>query len=198
MTTLETGKNLHTWLLKMILACSKKYTMTYYCRFQCGNCVIMPIGHECSCCCEVERVSEDHVSPRRVVLGPNVPCQDMMSPLPPTTTAAFLAIESWAWGLRTRLAAFSKALLRTLMQRISLVPRPHPKIGERAWSQLAKIPVCAVSAVFVWSRGIMFVHCQLTTFLTREGSRLVPRPLKNGNKASRLLVNLEFQKLYAC
>ena len=51
-------------------------------------------------------------------------------PPPPTTTkyktvsAAFLAIESWAWGLRTRLAAFSKALLRTLMQRITLVG-PH-------------------------------------------------------------------------
>ena len=44
----ETGKNLHAWLLKMILVCSKKYTMTYYCRFQCGNCVIMPISHECS------------------------------------------------------------------------------------------------------------------------------------------------------
>ena len=43
----ETGKNLHAWLLKMILVCSKKYTMTYYCRFQCGNCVIMPTGHEC-------------------------------------------------------------------------------------------------------------------------------------------------------
>ena len=48
----ETGKNLHAWLLKMILVCSKKYTMTYYCRFQCGNCVIMPTGHECSCCCD--------------------------------------------------------------------------------------------------------------------------------------------------
>ena len=52
----ETGKNLHAWLLKIILPCSKKYTMTYYCRFQCGNCVIMPTDHECSCCCEVERV----------------------------------------------------------------------------------------------------------------------------------------------
>ena len=108
--------------------------------------MIMPTGHECSCCCEVERVSEDHVSPGRVVLGPNVPCQDMMSPLPPpllSISATFLAIESWAWGLRTRLAAFSKALLRTLTQRISLVPRPHPKIEEKAWLQLAKIPVCA-------------------------------------------------------
>ena len=26
---------------------------------------------------------------------------------------------------------------------------------------LAKIPVCAVSAVFIWSRGITFVHYQL-------------------------------------
>ena len=35
----------------------------------------------------------------------------------------------------------------------------------------------------------------ITTFLTHEGSRLVPRPLKNWNEASRLFVNLEFQKL---
>ena len=41
----------------------------------------------------------------------------------------------------------------------------------------------------------MFAHCR--AFLTREDSRLVPRPFKNGNKASRLLVNLEFQKLRA-
>ena len=43
------------------------------CRFQCGNCVIMPTDHECICCCEVERVSEDHVSPGCVVLGLAVP-----------------------------------------------------------------------------------------------------------------------------
>ena len=41
----------------------------------------------------------------------------------------------------------------------------------------------------------MFVHCQLTTLLTCEGSRLVPRPVENGNEASRLCINLEFQKL---
>ena len=40
----------------------------------------------------------------------------------------------------------------------SLVPRPHPTLGKGAWCYLQKIPVCAVSAVFVWSRGITFVH----------------------------------------
>ena len=45
---------------------------------------------------------------------------------------------------------------------------------EKGLVTLAKIPICAVSALFVWSRGITFVHCQLTAFLTREGSRLVP------------------------
>ena len=165
MTTLEsktdsaavTGKNLHAWLLKMILACSKKYTMTYYCRFQCGNCVIMPTGHECSCCCEVERVSEDHVSPGRVVLGPNVPLSGHDVPPPPTTTTKykcrFSSDRKLGVGLRTRLAAFSKALLRTLMQRISLVPRPHPKFGERAWSHLQKF---------------LYVLCQQSSFGVEE------------------------------
>ena len=37
----ETGENLHASLLNIMLACSKKYTTTYYCRFQCGNRVIM-------------------------------------------------------------------------------------------------------------------------------------------------------------
>ena len=41
-------------------------------------------------------------------------------------------------------------------------PGPAQKIGKRACMvALAKIPVCAVSAVFVWSRGITFVHYQL-------------------------------------
>ena len=46
-----------------------------------------------------------------------------------------------------------------------LIPRPHPKIGERGLVSLAK--VCAVSVVFVWSRGITFVHnilLPITTF----------------------------------
>ena len=76
----------------------------------------------------------------------------------------------------------------SLWTNLASSPGPAQKLGVT----LAKIPVCAVSAVFVWSRGIMFVHRQLTTFLTREGSRLVLRPLKNGNEASRLFVNLEF------
>ena len=43
----------------------------------------------------------------------------------------------------------------------SLVPRAHPKNRERGLVTLAKIPVCAVSAVFIWRRGITFVHYQL-------------------------------------
>ena len=59
-----------------------------------------------------------------------------------------------------------------------------------------------MSAVFVWSRGITFIPI---TKLgkgshTHESSRLVPSPFKNGNVASRLFVNLKFQKLsvYLC
>ena len=39
-------------------------------------------------------------------------------------------------------------------------PQAPPKSQERGLVLLAKIPVCAVSAVFIWSRGITFVHCQ--------------------------------------
>ena len=43
-----------------------------------------------------------------------------------------------------------------------LVSSPGPTQNwERGLVLLAKIPVCAVSAVFVWSRGITFVHYQL-------------------------------------
>ena len=76
-------------------------------------------------------------------------------------------------------------------------PQALPKNWREGLVTLAKISVCAVLAVFVWSSGITFIHCQLTTFLTRESSRLVPRPPKNGNEASRLFVNLKFQKLIA-
>ena len=37
----------------------------------------------------------------------------------------------------------------------------------------------------------------MTTFLTREGSRPVPRPIENGNEASRHFLNLDFQELRA-
>ena len=40
-------------------------------------------------------------------------------------------------------------------------PQAPPKNRERGLVLLAKISVCAVSAVFVWNRGITFVHCQL-------------------------------------
>ena len=72
----------------------------------------------------------------------------------------------------------------------SLVPRPHPKNWERGLVSLAKISVCAaVSAVFVWSRGITFVRYQLhpiIKFFTRESGRLIPGPFENGNEASKI------------
>ena len=72
----------------------------------------------------------------------------------------------------------------------SLTTRPRP--WEKGLVTLAKIPcMCQIS---VRSRGIKFVH---TAFLTHEDDRLVSRPFKNGNKASRLLANLKFQKLRA-
>ena len=87
MTTLETKTpqqrlvpiDLHASLLKIMLACSKKYTTTYYCKCavwklcdsvpdfvllqSCATTeslgsrlVIMPTSHECIFCCEGERV----------------------------------------------------------------------------------------------------------------------------------------------
>ena len=40
----------------------------------------------------------------------------------------------------------------------------------------------------------MFIQYQLLNSSLHEGSRLVPRPFENGNEASRLFVNLEFQR----
>ena len=70
-----------------------------------------------------------------------------------------------------------------------------PKNWEQGLVTLAKILVCAVSAVFVWSRGITFVPLPITKFLTCESSRLIPRPFENGSEASILFINLQFQKL---
>ena len=44
----------------------------------------------------------------------------------------------------------------------------------------------------------MFVHYQLlNSCLACESGRLTPRPFENGNDASRIFINLEFQKLRA-
>ena len=77
-----------------------------------------------------------------------------------------------------------KAVMLAVTVGGSLTTRPHP--WEKGLVTLAKVPVCAVSDLFVRSRGIKSVH---TAFLTHEDSRLVSRPFKNGNKASRLLAN---------
>ena len=63
---------------------------------------------------------------------------------------------------------------------------PHAENQEKV--TLAKIPMCAVSAVFIWSNH---VHYQLLNCLPHV---FVPRPFENG---SSLFVNLEFQKLRA-
>ena len=40
----------------------------------------------------------------------------------------------------------------------SLVPRPHSKNQEKGLVTLAQISVCAVLAVFIWSRLIMLIQ----------------------------------------
>ena len=34
------------------------YCLIYLCRYQCGHCEVMAIGHECVCCCEIDSVKE--------------------------------------------------------------------------------------------------------------------------------------------
>ena len=68
-------------------------------------------------------------------------------------------------------------------------PIPTRKLGLVT---LAKIPICATSAVLICFEE----SCSCITFLTRKGSRLAPRPFENGNKASRVLVKtLNFRNL---
>ena len=74
-------------------------------------------------------------------------CRWTNGPFPKETEANASDMLLWGtrkWGLR-----------------VSPVPKPRPKIGKRGLVTLAKIPVCVVSAVFVWSRGITFVYYQL-------------------------------------
>ena len=52
----------------------------------------------------------------------------------------------------------SSFVFSSVQKHTSLVPRPH---SEKGLVTLAIILVCAVSAVFVSSRGITFVHYQL-------------------------------------
>ena len=58
-------------------------------------------------------------------------------------------------SLKAAVGVHDYSLVQPLVQPlVSLVPRAPPKNRERGLVSLAKIPVCAVSAVFVWSRGI--------------------------------------------
>ena len=60
------------------------------------------------------------------------------------------------------IACFEKILTSGLNSgHTYLVPRPHQKNWEKGLITLAKIPVYAVSAVFIWSRQITFVRYQL-------------------------------------
>ena len=74
---------------------------------------------------------------------------------------------------------------------------PHAENQEKV--TLAKIPMCAVSAVFIWSNHVHYqlLNCLPHVFVPRPNCLphvLVPRPFENG---SSLFVNLEFQKLRA-
>ena len=79
---------------------------------------------------------------------------------------------------------------------LALSPGPAQNLGKGPGHTCKNFHMCCVSSLRLECRN----HVRplpITTFLTCEGSRLVPRPLKNWNKASKLFVNLEFQKLIA-
>ena len=68
--------------------------------------------------------------------------------------------------------------------------------SEKGLVSLAKIPVCAVSAVFVWSRGITFVHYQTLHCWHVKVVDSFQDQLKMGMRLADLsFVNLKFQKL---
>ena len=94
--------------------------------------------------------------PRRMVLGPNVPCQDRMSP----------PHQSWVQGLRTRLAAFSNAFAEDVVLQatpftecglLALFPGspPHQSLGNEAsrlWSHAVLIDIKLESNQPTWFR----------------------------------------------
>ena len=75
-------------------------------------------------------------------------------------------------------------------------PGPAQNLGKGPGHTWKNFRMCCVSSLRLeWRNHVR--PLPITTFLTREDSRLVPRPLKNWNEASRLFVNLKFQKLIA-
>ena len=82
---------------------------------------------------------------------------------------------------------------------ISLIPRPHPKNQEKRLVTHVKTPICAVSAVFVLSRRITFIHNRLPSFGPRDLLVLLQDYLKNGNEVFRLFCrhrNLETKSAF--
>ena len=73
---------------------------------------------------------------------------------------------------------------------VALSPRPCPKF-LKGLATLARILICAKSAVFVWSRKVTFVHCQLLHFLHVKVVDSFQDLSKMG--AKRLSINLEFR-----
>ena len=64
----------------------------------------------------------------------------------------------------------------------SLVLRPHSKIGKRAWSHLQTSRMYCVSTLFGVDKS-----CSPITFLTHEGSMLIPRPKWNLHRKPGLI-----------
>ena len=60
---------------------------------------------------------------------------------------------NWLWYLSLSALSTMKHAVKLIMVNISLVPRPRPKIGERAWSHLQKFP---------------YVLCQQSSFGVEE------------------------------
>ena len=73
-------------------------------------------------------------------------------------------------------------------------PQAPPKSQGGAWCHLQNSHMCCVSSLRLEYRNHV-CPLPITEFLTRESGRLVPRPFENENEASRLFVNLKFQKL---
>ena len=73
---------------------------------------------------------------------------------------------------------------------VALSPRPCPKV-LKGLATLARIFICAKSAVFVWSREVMFVHYKLLHSWHTKVVDSFQDLLKMGTK--RISINLEFR-----
>ena len=137
--------------------------------------MVMPTSHVCICIVKWKGCGRTTCSPGHVVLGlavpPDVRSSDQMScvrtgclPPPLSISAAFLAMGSWARGLRTRLAGFSNALLKTVTCTCSHVVR----LQSSSWSPFNQHVYASIVQCFK-STAHKTIRCSVSGVLSKSG-----------------------------